>query len=145
MEFLAYSKKKLAVVAKKYGLRFVMVHGSFATGKTRADSDLDIAAVARKSLSVKSEIRLYGEMSDLFQKAHCEVDFKMLNKVDPFFRYEVVRDGVLLFGDPVDYEEYKAVSHRLYDDVRPLLDLEAILSKKYQRHLNSIAMKYASR
>ena len=41
-----YDKNKLAKVAKDFGLKFIILHGSFANGVPDKESDLDIAALA---------------------------------------------------------------------------------------------------
>lgn len=133
-----YDKKKLKEIAEQYNLRFVILHGSHATGKARQDSDIDIA-VAPHGLN-ENILELYPEMSRIFRASleSARIDLKSLTGADPLFRYEVVRNGALLFGDEVDYEEYKAVSRRMYDDARPLFELENILVHRYQEHLNSL-------
>lgn len=49
-----------------------------------------------------------------------------------------MKSGKLLYGDPVEYEDFKSVTYRLYEDAKPLFELERILSQKCQRHLNKI-------
>ncbi|MEK7161158.1 MAG: nucleotidyltransferase domain-containing protein [Patescibacteria group bacterium] len=137
-----YDKNKLAKVAKDFGLKFIILHGSFANGVPDKESDLDIAALAHTPLDFKKELQLYGTLNDVFHlPPQTDLDFKTLNKVDPLFRYEVTRGGILLYGDPTEYEEYKAFAFRSYYDSRPLLDLEHHLIKKFQTHLNSLYVK----
>ena len=125
---IEYNKKQLTRIALKYKLKFVILHGSYATGRSHKGSDLDIAVLAKKELGFKQMLKLYGELADIFgDNTRRELDMKTLNRVDSLFRYEVTRDGVLLYGDPTDYEEYKAVSYRMYEDAKPLRDLEMIL------------------
>lgn len=131
-------------MAKKYRLKFVILHGSYATGEVCKGSDLDIAVLGEMELSGRDQLDLHGEFADIFgDNPERDLDLKALNRVDPFFRYQVVRDGVLLYGDPTDYEEFKLFAYRAYEDAQPLLELERILSHKYQRHLNKIAAQYA--
>lgn len=139
-----YNKAKLNRVARKYKLKFVILHGSYATRRSHKGSDLDIAVLGKNTLTFGAELKLHGEFSGIFgDNARRELDLKTLHKVDPLFRYEVTRDGVLLYGDPTKYEEYTAMSYRAYEDARPLRALEEVLSKKYQKHLNTIAARYA--
>lgn len=126
-------QETLAKIAHTYDLRFVILHGSYATGQEREDSDLDIAVVPRNHLETERFLSLHHELSALFTSY--ELDFKTLEKADPLFRFEVVKDGVLLYGDETDYEQYKAVSFRMYVDAKPLFELEKILIKKNQEHL----------
>ena len=84
-------------------------------------------------------IEMHGEVEDIFkaQKPSArllDLDLKSLNRVDPFFRYEVVRDGQLLYGDPTDYEDYKAYAFRAFEDSKDLRELERVLIEKSRRH-----------
>lgn len=141
---LSYNQNTLSRVARKYGLRFVILHGSYATGRTHKRSDLDIAVLGNKELGGSKYLNLRGAMADIFSdNPRRDLDLKMLNRVDPFFRYQVVRDGVLLYGDATEYEEFKLFAQRAYDDAQPLLELERTLSKKYQTYLNTFTAQYA--
>lgn len=138
-----YNKVKLSAIAKKFRLKFIILHGSYAAGSPDKESDLDIAALASKPLDFKTELRLHGELEGTFQlPVSKEFDFKTLNRVDPFFRYEVIRDGRLLYGDETAYEEYKTFAQRAYlEDALPLLELEKYLAHKFQAHLNTAYVK----
>lgn len=139
-----YNKAQLNRVARKYKLKFVILHGSYATGRSHKGSDLDIAVLGKERLSFDTHMKLFQELANIFGNSdRRELDLKTLDKVSSLFRYEVTRDGVLLYGNLTEYEEYKAVSYRIYEDARPLRELEELLSKKYQRHLNAIAAQYA--
>ncbi|MBI4135172.1 nucleotidyltransferase domain-containing protein [Candidatus Uhrbacteria bacterium] len=141
---MKYDKIKLANVARKYGLRFVILYGSYATGRIHKGSDLDIAVLGSKELGGREYLNLHGEVADIFgDNSRRELDLKMLNRVDSFFRYQVVRDGVLLYGDATEYKEFKLFAQRAYDDARPLLELERALSEKYQKYLNTFTARYA--
>lgn len=139
-----YDKTQLNRIARKYRLKFIILHGSYATRRTHKGSDLDIAALAIKEMKFGQELKLYSELARIFgNNAKCELDFKVLNKVDPLFRYEVIQKGVLLYGNETAYEEFKAFACRAYEDTRDLRDLEKYLSQKYQLHLNAFVAKYA--
>ncbi|MDP2630093.1 MAG: nucleotidyltransferase domain-containing protein [Candidatus Uhrbacteria bacterium] len=135
----SFNTKKLEKLAKQYRLRFVILHGSHATGKEHSESDVDIAFLPEGHMDTMTSLELFGPFSLIFSKKneYLDLDLKSMEGADPLFRYEVVRDGVLLYGDPTDYEEYKAISARMYDDARSLFDLERVLVHKYQRHLNT--------
>ncbi len=131
------NKEKLAYLAREYDLSFVILHGSYARGTQRKDSDIDIAVVSKTKLDFQRYFDLNHSFSEIFDDSlkEKELDFKSLGHADPLFRYEVVRDGVLLYGNEADYEEYKAVSARMYEDARPLFELERTLALKYRDHL----------
>ena len=137
---LPYDKQKLARMARKHGLSFVILHGSYATGRAKPDSDLDIAVVAKKEPEHKKILALYDDFGKIFgNNRNRELDLKALNHTDPLFRYEVVRDGKLLFGNETEYEVFKASVRLAYDDAQPLRDLERKLIEKFQRHLTARA------
>ncbi len=139
-----FDKKLLAHVAEQYQLDFVILHGSYATGRQKPDSDVDIAVVRKQPLLFDELTKLHGALAEVFgDTAKRELDLKPLYGADPFLRHEVVRDGQLLYGDPTAYEEYKAATRRMFLDARPLFALERTLIKKYQRHLNKLIAVYA--
>lgn len=140
----SFDDKKLVSIAEKYGLKFVILHGSYATARSRPDSDIDIAVLGKRPLSFAEQLRLYGELATVFgDQPSQELDCKTLHGVDPLFRYEVTRDGRLLYGDAADYEEFKAGAYLAYEDAKPLFDLERTLMHKYQEHLNQLIVRYA--
>lgn len=144
MSTVPYDTDLLQKAAKKHRLKFVILHGSFATGQERQGSDLDIAVLGERPLSFEEEMKLRAEMADIFgDRPERELDIKTLHRVDPLFRYEVTRDGVLLYGDATAYEEFKAYGFRAFEDAKPLFELERTLSRKYQKHLNALAVGYA--
>jgi uncharacterized protein len=133
---------QLAKIAKEFNLKFVILHGSYATGLARKDSDVDIAVLGHDRISFDQSLKLSGALSDVLHvPGFLDLDFKTLDKTDPLFRYEVIRDGKLLYGDPADYEEYKAIATRAYEDARPLFELEQHLARKFQKHLNETYVK----
>ncbi|MBI4050404.1 MAG: nucleotidyltransferase domain-containing protein [Candidatus Doudnabacteria bacterium] len=139
---IRYDQKRLAQVANKFGLKFVILHGSFAIGSTHKESDLDIAVLGKNDIGFDELLKLHGELSDVFKLTQgADLDLKTLHKIDPLFRYEVTRTGRLLYGSPVNYEEYKAYTLRAMEDARPLLELERQLAYRFQDHLNALYVK----
>lgn len=118
---------KISEIAAKYSLDFVILHGSQATGKTISPNpDIDIAVYRnKKNPDTKDIIEVTTDFIKVFGD---NVDVKFLNKTDPLFKLEVVKDGILLYGDPHEYEEFKLYIYRLYDDAKPLFEnLDKIL------------------
>lgn len=141
MEISGDEKEKLADIGKKYDLRFIILHGSCAKGTPQKGSDLDIAVLGSKKLSFEETLKIHGELADIFgDNRERELDLKTLHGVDPLFRHEVTCDGVLLYGDPTDYEEFKAYAYRDYIDSSDLRELEFTLLKK---SISALAERYA--
>lgn len=142
-QVLDIHKEVLARVAEQYGLRFVVLHGSFARNAADETSDIDVAILPRKRLDSEQFFKLRSDLSEAFNLDGRDFDFKTLEMADPLFRYEVVSSGVLLFGDPTDFEEFKAAAFHMYEDARPLFALEQLLSKKLQHRLENLYFKHA--
>ena len=121
-------EQKIAGIGKKYKLRLAVIYGSYAKDKSHKASDLDIAVLGKKELDFKTVLELYSEFSDVFRGK--EIDIKSLHRVDPFFRYQVMRDSILIYGEPLEYHNFKAYAFRAYMDSRDLLRLEQIMSQK---------------
>lgn len=135
-----YNKKQLEKLAREFKLQFVILHGSHTTGALHKESDFDVAVLGQTELDFQALLRLHEAFGKIFRlQAGMDLDIKSLYRADPLFRYEVTSTGRLLFGDAAAYEEFKAISLRMYEDARALFDLERHLAYKYQRHLNSYA------
>jgi uncharacterized protein len=141
MHFTQEQQQKIEEVGRKYHLRFVILHGSYATNKMKTGSDLDIALLGEKPIGFEELLAIYGDLAEIFgDNPHRELDIKSLHKADPFFCYQVAKDSQLLYGDLTDFNEFKAYAFSNYFDSRELFRLEKILIQKFQKYLNQ---KYA--
>ena len=135
MKITAGQKKNIAKIAKKHGLKLVLLFGSFAVGKNREDSDMDIAVLGNKDISFQKSIDLIGEFSRVF---HENIDLALLNHANPLLLHQVNQKPVLLFGSAKNYFSFKLYAFHRYNDYLPYFSLEARLNKK-------IIHQYASR
>jgi|SRR3989338_220446 len=141
MELAKEQQEKLKEIGRRHDLRFIILHGSYATETPREGSDLDIAVLGNEKIGFDKILELHGEFAGVFgDDPERELDFKTLHGVDPLFRYHVTRDGILLFGNKTDYEEYKAYAYKDYMDSFDLRDLEFAL---LQKSIRSLSRKYA--
>ncbi len=58
------------------------------------------------------------------------LDAVPLGEADPLFRWEIMRDGRLLFGDPIRFLEYRAFVYKDFIDSADLRCVEAALFRK---------------
>src|SRR3989344_8309423 len=139
MKTTSEEKIKLEKVAEKYSLKFVIAHGSYATGKERKGSDLDIAVLGKSKkdgLPLDRLLKIHNELADIFGDGpERELDLKSLHNADSLFRYFVMRDGALLYGNKADYEEFKLYALRDFYESQDLRKLEMIMTRKKQEIL----------
>lgn len=131
-------KSEIVSIAKKYNLRFVILYGSYAKNQARPDSDIDLAVLGNKLVDFQQIVDLNNDFIDLIK--FDEIDVKSLHKTNPLFRYQVVKYGILLFGDVHDYNQFKAYAFRDYIDSEDLFKLRDIMTnKRLNRLLPNIA------
>ncbi len=141
MQLTQEQQQKIEEVGRKYRLKFILLHGSYATDKIRRGSDLDIALLGEKPIEFDELSAIYNDLAEIFgDDPQRELDIKSLHKADPLFCYQVAKDSQLLYGDLTDFNEFKAYAFSNYFDSKDLFHLEKILVKKFQNYLNQ---KYA--
>lgn len=130
MESPEFEQAALESASRRLGLRRVVLFGSHATGEPAPgpDSDVDIAVSLAGSHSGTAFWKVHDALDDVF--AGRPLDLVFLEDADPLFRWEIVRDGVLLYGDPLDYLEYRAFALRDFVDSADLRALERVLFEK---------------
>ncbi|GAB4471894.1 MAG: hypothetical protein OHK0044_15280 [Burkholderiaceae bacterium] len=119
-------RKRLAETAAGFGLRLVVLFGSHARGRQRPDSDCDVAVAGCPR-------QRFWELNDALQEAltgSALLDLVRLEDADPLFRQEIMRDAVLLYGDPDLFCEYRAFAYRDFVDSADLFELERTLLRR---------------
>ncbi|MBI2099802.1 MAG: nucleotidyltransferase domain-containing protein [Candidatus Vogelbacteria bacterium] len=111
-------KPKVAVLAEKYGLDFVVLYGSQATGKTHAKSDVDVGVISQQSFDL---YRLMMDLSAVFKRPNVEV--VDLATASPTLSHAIVRDGKLLYENPVgSFSRWKVYATKIWMETRWLRD-----------------------
>lgn len=72
----------------------VYLFGSYATGRAKANSDLDLAAVLEPGYSSRIKLEL---LTALAEQGFCDVDLVLLNNASPLVRYEAVKHNRLVY------------------------------------------------
>jgi predicted nucleotidyltransferase len=121
---------RLKSIAKRYGLRLVILFGSQVTGRTHPDSDVDIAAWAERPLSAAQRTQLWFDLSNQFQS---EIDLTVLNHAEPLLLHRVATTGRLLYEDKRGtWLDFKGYAFRYYQDSQKMRD---DLARYLQREL----------
>jgi predicted nucleotidyltransferase len=135
MRITKEQKFKIEKIAKKFRLKLMMVFGSFASGKNRKDSDLDIAVLGLKDVPFSDQIKMINELSIIFSK---NIDLSILNRANPLLLFQVSRNSILLYGKKDEFMKFKLYAFNAYNDYAPYFEMEKNLNKK-------IINAYASR
>lgn len=110
-------------VFRRYpGVRAVYLYGSAADGRSRPDSDLDLAIVPASG-SVRE--RQLDILTDLARAGFCDVDLVFLDTDDVVLKYEAVRQNVLIYWtEEFDRGEMYSRVIRQYFDFLPYLEVQ---------------------
>ena len=113
MKITVEQKKNIAEIAEKHGLKLVVFFGSFATGKKREDSDMDIAVRGKDNISPKNIISLKEKLEEILDG---KVNVISSNNADPNTLHQIEQNSTLLFGKEDEFMELKAYAFKMYHD-----------------------------
>jgi len=129
------NQKMVRKIAQKYQLDLLILFGSQIKGKKflTDESDCDIAYQAKKDLNGKEMINLNYDLMNLFKNDR--IDIVDIKKADPLLKFEIYQNSKLIYGDEIEYLNFKANAFKIYIDAQPLLDLESKFIEKRQKAL----------
>ena len=130
MELTKEQKEKIRKIAEKYHLKLVLLFGSFANGKHREDSDLDIAVLGSREVFFNEQISLTNGLSLIFNK---NIDLSVLNMANPLLLFQASNNSILLYGSRKEFLKFKLYAFNVYNDYAPYFEMEKNLNKKIIR------------
>lgn len=128
---LVYDEARLAAAGRELGLAMIVAYGSRAGGASMApgpDSDLDLALLGPGLSGWARMSACLTALGEVFPSY--PIDAVFLSEADPLFRWEIMRAGRLLFGDPIRFLEYRAFAYKDFIDSADLRRVEAALFRK---------------
>lgn len=132
MKIDSKQKQALKKTAEKYGLKLIILFGSFANGTNKPDSDFDVAILAKDRSIAKHDFDLISAITRALER---DVDLSIINLADPLLKYEIARNCVLLYGDDDDFIDFKAKAAMQYMDNQPFFVQEFNYIKKQLKNL----------
>src|SRR4030067_3735866 len=125
--------KSLLLPRKEIVLAYL--YGSSAKGTSRPYSDVDIAILLDKNMSVEEcPYGYHAELLAILMKAlrTNRIDLTILNEAPPFLKFQVIRYGrVILIRSEVKRIDFHVKTIAKYNDVKRLLDTQhQYLSKR---------------
>ena len=114
-------EKSKKVLIKYENVLFAYIFGSYASGKVREDSDIDIAIYIKEKIDTREylDIRM-----DLIEACGKEVDLIILSEATPLLKFEIYRNNILLFTRNKTLENnFKVKTLFEYWDTKKYLDM----------------------
>ena len=131
------NKDLLDKLVNKYKITLIVLFGSYAEGKVRDDSDIDIGIYLEDKIGVKEETNLIEDMVHAFKRDN--IDLVILNTASPVLRFEVVRNGKLLFErTPGDFLQFKLLSMKRYWEYPRFQKYSKMYMDKKEKRLGSV-------
>lgn len=115
---IVVDEKLLRRVARNYGLNVVVLFGSYASRRTRAGSDVDIAVRLRPGRvhADSLKLELAGALERVFPQ-RAEVDVVFLNEASSLLLFQVATTGRPLYErQPLLFWQFQSYAARGYED-----------------------------
>jgi predicted nucleotidyltransferase len=113
-------------------IQAVYLFGSTASGKTHAESDLDLAILPEKSSLRSQKLDI---LADLAREGFSDVDLVFLDTKDVIVKFESVRQNRLLYCDEdFDASAFFSLVLRQYFDFAPYLKIQREAYKRRVLH-----------
>ena len=115
----------LAAISIQTGIRLAILFGSLATGKGRAESDLDLAVDAGRSLTASEKMAL---ISELAQRTGRPIDLVDIHTVGEPLLGQILQHGKRILGSDTHYANL--VTRHLIDQADFLPYRDRILAER---------------
>ena len=133
---VANIERAIADFATKENLAAAYLHGSAATGRMDAESDVDVALLPQHSLTADERwdlrLRCIGFLMEKFPSEERKFDVVILQDVPVLLRYNIIRKGACIFENTrVARMDFEVATERAYDDEEPYLRREADMTLRW--------------
>jgi len=119
------------ILKSDQNIKLAYLFGSFAKGKNRFGSDLDIAVSFKQEPDLLSIGQLVVSLEEAYNYKVDLVSLNNLFDINPKLAYFIVKDGILLFCNDYKFlSNYKKEAYLKYLDFKPIIDLFTLKLKK---------------
>ena len=123
-------------VSKRREIAAVYVFGSIVTGRTRVDSDVDVAVLLARPLpasrTVPYRLRLMSDLGSALRRS--DVDVVVLNDASPLLAHRVLSKGRLVFERSKSARvRFQVRTANQYADVIPMYETQIHYLKRHAR------------
>jgi predicted nucleotidyltransferase len=123
-------KRTLRLFFKKEdNIRLAFLIGSFATGKSRPDSDVDVAVLFGR---IPDHMKILDLRERLSEGLKRDIDLVILNEAGPIIRMQALKTGIRLRAEKGAYEDFFVRTVNEYEDLKQIRAPieEAVLRRK---------------
>lgn len=122
-------------LAKKYGIKIVMVFGSVAKGKAREGSDIDLAILADKEFYEKHFSDFIYDLTEVENMEKKEVEVVPIGADNPLLLFNIFNDGVPVYiENEEEYRRLRGWARFIYEDnMRFFFGREEMLKKRAEK------------
>jgi predicted nucleotidyltransferase len=119
-----FDEVKLTQLCRDLNLSLVVLFGSQATGKTRVDSDIDIAVRSDKRvINPEYKFEVWEAFLWFFHRA--DVDVIMLNHASSLLGYKVATTGQVLYESrPNVWRDFRLLAIKKHADAKKVYELQ---------------------
>ena len=114
-KFNVIREKVVSLCEAEPAITAAYIFGSYAKGKGKKSSDVDVALLLNeKKISGFSTL---GFVTTLEKQLGCKADVVILNKADEVLKYEVRRQGKLIYERSEEYrKQFEVKGRKSYED-----------------------------
>ena len=124
--------KNLKNLLKKYEIVFLFLFGSKAKGEkyTHKYSDIDLAYLSKRDLSLKEESQMLLELSKFFRSSN--LDLVDVKKAPPLLLKNIFENHKVIYcKDKKLYRLYQIYAIRKYLEAKPIFEIRNYQFKKF--------------
>lgn len=121
-------KFTLSNLAQKFGLYLIIQFGSSINPDRikHSESDIDIAVLANKTLSLGDRIELNYQLAKYFNVSEDKIDLIDLRRVNSLLAHQIATNGLAIYdSNNHQYHQFYMTAKRRYIDETPLYELES--------------------
>ena len=101
-------------------LRLLILFGSTVTGRSHANSDVDVAVLCDREADLDA---IFVALAPRLESSR--VDLVDLKHAGPLLSFQVARSGVLVFErEPAEFRQFQSLASRRYVDTKKLRDAQ---------------------
>lgn len=88
-------KKKIISILVKYGIKKILIFGSYARNEATPNSDLDLIIEFPEGTSLIDHIGIEFELSEAL---NMKIDLLSQNGISPYIKDQIMKEAVVIYG-----------------------------------------------